>query len=103
VTAPRFFGCGWNNTQLCHISSHLGKRIAKQARRYNRFNGGRMFEFGLAIDVRWGTGTAVFLEKLSRQIERWTTDELGTLADGGRRDGECTTLFTKNLDHNFLA
>ena len=53
--------------------------------------------------LMWGTGTAVFLEKLSRQIERWTTDELGTLADGGRRDGECTTLFTKNLDHNFLA
>jgi hypothetical protein len=52
--------------------------LAKQNRRCNRYDGGR-FEFGAAIDRQYGRGTAAFLERLSRKIKPWTTEELGTL------------------------
>ncbi len=43
------------------------------------------FPYGLAIDAKWGDGTAKFLYKISRPIHQWTTDELNFLKDAARR------------------
>ena len=58
--------------------------IHPQGRKENRFEGGRMFEYGLAIDEKYGAGTALFLKKLSEKIEPWTTTELQQLRSAAR-------------------
>jgi hypothetical protein len=43
-----------------------------------------MFEYGLALDDLYGPGTALFLKKLSEQIEPWTINELQQLRSAAR-------------------
>lgn len=50
----------------------------------NRFEGGRMYEYGMAIDQKYGKGWAEFLNQLSRKIEPWTTEELEQLRSAAR-------------------
>jgi hypothetical protein len=59
--------------------------LAKQCGQCKRFGGGTTYESGQAIDRRHGKGTAAFLEKLSRTIEPWSIEDLGTLRDTPRR------------------
>jgi hypothetical protein len=56
-----------------------------QAIKDNRFMGGRTFEYGLAIDKRYGTGWALFLEKLSHDYAGWSMDDIAYLMDAARR------------------
>lgn len=56
-----------------------------QAIKDNRFLGGRTFEYGLAIDKRYGKGWAIFLDKLSKEYCGWSLDELNQLTDAARR------------------
>ena len=58
--------------------------IHPQGRKENRFEGGRMFEYGLAIDKKYGPGTALFLKQLSEKIEPWTIPELQQLRAAAR-------------------
>lgn len=45
----------------------------------NRFEGGRTFEYGQAIDRKYGEGWAAFLNELSKEIEPWSVTELQQL------------------------
>jgi len=57
--------------------------IHPQGRKENRFEGG-MFEYGVALDRKYGPGTAEFLDMLSRNIEPWSTLELQQLRGAAR-------------------
>jgi hypothetical protein len=50
----------------------------------NSFNGGMTYEYGLAIDRKYGEGWAAFLTKLARAKENWTTEELSQLRSAAR-------------------
>jgi hypothetical protein len=50
----------------------------------NRFEGGRPYEFGIAIDKRWGKGTAARLYKLSQTTKQWEIKELEQLTSAAR-------------------
>ena len=56
-----------------------------QSLKDNRFMGGRTFEYGLAIDKRYGMGWALFLEKLSHDYAGWSMDDIAYLTDAARR------------------
>jgi hypothetical protein len=56
----------------------------RQGTKENRFEGGKTFEYGLALDKKYGKGCAIFLEKLSRTIENWTEGELATLREAAK-------------------
>jgi hypothetical protein len=51
----------------------------------NRYAGAKTYEYGVALEKKYGKGTGAFLERLSRRIEPWSTEELGTLRDAARR------------------
>jgi len=55
-----------------------------QCRSCNEFNGGMTYEHAIAIDRIHGKGWAVFLEKLARKPELWTTEELEQLRSAAR-------------------
>ena len=55
-----------------------------QGAKENRFEGGRTYEYGLAIDRKYGAGCAEFLNQLSRKIEPWTVQELEQLRSAAR-------------------
>lgn len=55
-----------------------------QCTKENRFEGGKTFEYGLALDKKYGKGCALFLEKLSRKIEHWTETELDQLKSAAK-------------------
>ena len=78
------FDCGHFRRRECMPTRYHPWNLAKQNRRCKRYDGGRTFEFGAAIDRQYGRGTAAFLERLSRKIEPWTTEELGTLRAAAR-------------------
>jgi hypothetical protein len=59
--------------------------VFPQGTKENRFEGGKEWEFGRAIDAMHGSGAAQFLKELSRPIHKWDTLELQTLADAARR------------------
>jgi len=52
------------------------RNVAGQCKKANRFEGGKPYEFGLAIDERFGKGTAARLFKLSKTTEEWKIGEL---------------------------
>jgi hypothetical protein len=71
----------------------------------NRYSGGVTYEYGVALDRKWGRGTAAFIERLSRKIEPWETRELGTLRDAARRGARVyeQTYFTLRSGHERVA
>jgi hypothetical protein len=50
----------------------------------NRYSGGVTYENGVALDRKFGRGTAAFLERLSRKTELWDTRELDQLKMAAR-------------------
>src|ERR1700733_7652023 len=84
-TGGQQFVCGPFRRRECMPTRFHPFNLSKQCQRCNRFEGGRSYEFSQWIDWTFGIGTAVFLEQLSRTIEPWTTEELGTLKDAARR------------------
>ena len=75
--------------------------IHKQGKKENRFEGGRMYEYGIAIDKLHGKGTAQFLYKLSQKIEPWTITELEQLTSAARMGYPvyCQLYFTLRPAH----
>jgi hypothetical protein len=61
----------------------------------NRYSGGVTYEYSLAFDEKFGTGTAMLLKKLSDTIEPWDMIELEQLRSAARMGMEClsTALF----------
>ena len=57
----------------------------KQCQKDNRFAGGKTFEYGVALDKKYGKGCALFLERLSRKIENWDVNEVNVLRDAAKR------------------
>ncbi len=60
------------------------KNVGKQCKKCNRFEGGRPYEFGIAIDKRWGEGTAKELHERSREIWQWEIAELDQLTSAAK-------------------
>ena len=58
--------------------------VNSQGVKENRLEGGRTYEYGVAIDKKYGAGTATFLKKLSRTIEPWETREQDQLTAAAR-------------------
>jgi hypothetical protein len=58
--------------------------LNSQGVKENRFEGGRTFEYGQAIDQKYGEGWAVFLNELSKKIEPWSIAELQQLRSAAR-------------------
>jgi hypothetical protein len=78
--------------------------IHPQGRKENRFEGGRMFEYGLAIDQKYGAGTAAFLDTLSRKIEPWSITELQQLRSAARMGHPVFLMLYRELrPHHFPA
>jgi hypothetical protein len=71
----------------------------------NGYNGGRTFEYGKALDRMYGHGAADFLEVLSRPIEQWSTEELGTLRAAARRGAKVYEQMYYELrpHHRFMS
>jgi hypothetical protein len=59
--------------------------INGQCARCNRYAGSMSYEYSIGLDRKWGRGAAAFLERLSRAVEPWSVEELGTLRDAARR------------------
>ena len=79
------FDCGHFRRRECMATRFNYKNVAKQCRKCNRFEGGRLYEFALFIDERWGEGTAKELYKLSQEIWQWEVSELDCLTDCAKR------------------
>lgn len=58
----------------------------------NRYSGGVTYEYGVALDKKYGKGTAAFLERLSRKTEPWETRELDQLRAAAKYG---TTVYTQ--------
>ena len=58
--------------------------LAGQCKKENRFEGGKPYEFGLAIDDKFGKGTAAKLFTLSKTTEQWEIRELEQLTSAAR-------------------
>jgi hypothetical protein len=58
--------------------------LNSQGVKENRFEGGRTFEYGQAIDQKYGEGWAAFLNELSKKIEQWSIAELQQLRSAAR-------------------
>ena len=57
------------------------RNVNAQCRTCNRFQSGRQFEHGLAIDLKYGTGTAEQLLQDSRKIVKTTQGEFESKAE----------------------
>jgi hypothetical protein len=69
---------------------------------YSGYGHEKSFEYGLAIDEKWGVGTAVFLYQLAKQIEPWTAYELEQLRSAARHSYLAyTTLYKELRPHHF--
>ena len=53
--------------------------VHAQCVKENRFQGGKTYEYGLALDKKYGKGTSLFLENLSRKICQWDLKQLQSL------------------------
>jgi hypothetical protein len=51
---------------------------------YSGYGKDKSFEYGMAIDKKYGAGAAVFLYSLSRQHDSWTANELSQLRSAAR-------------------
>jgi hypothetical protein len=78
--------------------------IGKQGVKENRFEGGRTFEYGLAIDAKYGAGAAAFPHKLSKTIEPWSIVELQQLRSAARVGSRAyEQLYQELRPHHFRA
>jgi len=55
--------------------------VQLQCRKCNRFNSGEAYQFGQALDEKYGEGTALKLIQKSYEIKKYTVDELKSLYD----------------------
>ena len=70
------------------------QNVAKQCKKCNRFEGGRPYEFSVAIDKRYGKGTAKKLYQLSMKIRQWEISELEQLTGAAKHSWLAyTTLY----------
>jgi hypothetical protein len=51
---------------------------------YSGYGKEKSFEYGLAVDEKWGAGTAVFLYQLAKTIDPWNVLELEQLRSAAR-------------------
>jgi predicted metal-dependent HD superfamily phosphohydrolase len=51
---------------------------------YSGYGKDKSFEYGLGIEKKYGPGAALFLYKLSKQYNQWTTNELSQLRSAAR-------------------
>lgn len=76
--------CGHFRRRECMATRFHPMNVNAQGVKENRFEGGRMYEYGLAIDRTYGAGWAAFLYKLSQKIEPWETKELQQLRSAAK-------------------
>jgi len=70
IECGHFASRGFMNTRWDEMNSHA------QHYHCNRGLSGRQFEYGKALDIRYGEGTAEALLQKSKQIKKWTQIEL---------------------------
>ena len=60
------------------------RNVAGQCKKENRFEGGRPYEFGIAIEQNFGKGTAAKLFKLSKTTKQWEISQLEQLTSAAK-------------------
>jgi Bacteriophage Lambda NinG protein len=60
----------------CMATRFDSRSVAGRCKKENRFEGGKPYEFRLAIDKKFGRGTAAKLFKLSKTTTQWGIGEL---------------------------
>jgi len=55
------------------------RNVQLQCHHCNRYNSGEPFQFGLALDKKYGEGTALELIQKSHQLKQWAIPELQDL------------------------
>jgi hypothetical protein len=75
------------------------RNAAKQCAHDNIYLEGRSYEFGLAIDKKFGKGTAAWLYKLSKTIKLWEVKELEQLLSAARHSYLAYTTLYDELTH----
>ena len=63
------------------------RNVAGQCPRDNVFLFGREYDFGIALDKKWGKGTAKELYLLSKESKQWSVKELEALLDALKTGG----------------
>lgn len=76
--------CGHFRRRECMGTRFNPRNAVLQARKCNRFDGGRPYEMSLMIDKLWGKGTAQSLEKESRKMKNWEIKELEQLCSAAK-------------------
>jgi hypothetical protein len=72
---------------------------AKQCAHDNIYLEGRSYEFSVAIDKRWGRGTAAELYRCSKQIKQWDVRELEQLLSAAKHSYLVYTQLYDELTH----
>lgn len=93
VTCPhrghwKNFDCGHFMSRR-HLSTKFNEQnVAAQCKGCNGLGAGKQYEFGLAIDKRWGKGTADRLLIKSKQMAKWTDFDYQELIKHYRKENK---------------
>lgn len=82
---PRSWHCGHFRPRGSMATRFDPRNAAKQCAYDNIYMEGKSYEFGLAIDKCYGTGTAQTLYKLSKTIRQWPERELQQMIDATKK------------------
>ncbi len=82
---PRAWHCGHFRPRSSMATRFDPRNAAKQCAYDNIYLEGRSYEFSIAIDKRWGKGTAAELYRLSKKITQINERQLEQLLDAAKR------------------
>lgn len=79
--------------------------VHRQGVKENRFEGGKPFEYGLALDEKYGDGAALFLFNLSKETCQWSIEELQQLTSAAKMGYHpyCQLYYELRPHHRFVA
>lgn len=67
-----------------------------QCLKCNRFDS-KGYEYGLALDKKWGKGTAKMLYKVSQTMKQWSIEDMNLLKDAARHGYPVYTQVYRDL------
>jgi hypothetical protein len=76
--------CGYFRRRELTPTRFHPMNLNSQGVKQNRFEGGRAFEYGQAMNKKYGEGWAAFLNELSKKIEAWSVAEFQQLRSAAR-------------------
>lgn len=78
------FDAGHFRRRECMATRFHYQNVNAQCVKENRFEGGKPYEYSLALDKKWGKGTAQKLYKLSQKSVQWEIAELEQLTSAAK-------------------